>query len=260
MTSRSASSRSSSSSSSSSSSLSTISNSLNIITNEINSLSLIATSLTQETTERTTTEKEAEVNTEAADEEYVEKHEESGKSKSKSTHTNRRVLRSLLKLIRRKSRKKLKSTASLNNLAINGKQRKSAARLQSKSIGNLVQPETSQRTKSNGKSNNSSRRRFRLIKHNSKKTASASASHCHSVSSYSSNNKSPLASSFIYSSTDLSDSVKQLDKNAYRRKEIVRRSRLSSSKELSWYQLEELDYYYKVLGNKNQIFILFKIF
>lgn len=240
MSSRSVSSRSSStsSSSSSSSSLSAISNSLNIITNEINSLSLIATSLTQEPVR-----KRAPVDSNHTGDEETDKTEAEDEKKPKSSRANRRVIRSLLKLIRPRSRKKLKTASSLNNLAsAGGKTRKTGVnRYQSKSIGNLAEPDLGQKTKSK---NPSTRRRFRLIKQNSKKNQSFSVSGANNASN---NNNKSLTSSSIYSSADLNSSDGSRSTKTKSNQESFRLSRMSS-KELSWYRLEELDYYYKILG------------
>lgn len=187
---------------------------------------------------------------------------------AKPSKSNRRVIRSLLKLIRR--RKKLKAATSLNNLD----RKSNGLRVQSKSIGNLAdiqKPADSSSTSTSTKT--STQRRFRLLKQGSKKkqrSLSVSTSNSTSLNNHQQRYHATaaaatgaalksLTSSSVYSSIDhLTNSSDTTNRGGGRGASMktscmnesfrLMSHRVPSSKELSWYRLEELDYYYKILG------------
>jgi hypothetical protein len=197
------------------------------------------------------------------------------------------MIRSFLKLLRRtRHLKAVKNSTSVNNLSVASPA--SITKMQSKSMGgNLNKLDLSPPPSKANKV--TSRRRFKLMKQTSSPLFKPKASlptstallgnvgkknlrsfsmfnhHTHATaaaaavtanSSASANTSSSAVckslSSSIYSASDLNGAEclrhQQSQTSSHRQSDSMRMSRLSS-KELSWYRLEELDYYYKILGN-----------
>jgi hypothetical protein len=101
-------------------------------------------------------------------------------------------------------------------------------------------------TKTTGKGTSKYARRFSMLSGNA-----AAAANRQSTISEANLNLSKSLSSSVYSAdlaTSSSSDMITPRKSTSQSDSLRRMSRVSSSKELSWYRLEELDYYYKILG------------